>query len=184
MTKKNKRNSQASLLHGGQTMPSTSSEKKHDDLIKELLPELLTSELFRNALADLITLCLENSLEKLQKQFSDLSDRIHELEDLSTQNQKALYDLRTTVRELEFSPKDEHLSKVNKDSDLFLRIHGLDAQPSDFCDNFCNIVSSKLRINCYSDQLTVHSIAMPAEESIPSESCATRELSAKKGGTI
>lgn len=150
MTKRrhqNKGNSQSSLQT--QSIPSTSSTTNNDSFIKELL----TSPLFRNSLADMIVLCLE----KLQTRLSDLTDQVSDLEELFTQNQKALNDLTSTVNELELIPKVNHISKDNTEPNL-LRIQGLidekNPENQDICASFCQLVSNTLHIPCDASQFS------------------------------
>ena len=83
----------------------------------------------------------------------------------------AISDLLSCIDELNQSPNQSPEAKDQNDSDLLLRIHGIDASPTDFCEKLCHIVSSKLHIPCTSDLFSI------SEMHTPSENSATRAAS-------
>ena len=127
-----------------QAQPSTSSGNNQEHLIKEII----NSGLFRNSLADMIVKCVE----KLSVKLNELSESIADMEAVIIKNEKAIAGLISTVNELESIPKHRSPSKdITSESNL-LRIHGLDEENGNICEQFHLIVTDKLHIPCTIDQ--------------------------------
>ena len=159
------------------------SQQPHSSNSQNLLPnqnlikEIVESKLFHECLSSMIMHCLPTFDKKIQ----DLSDSIADLEELISKHEESINHLKSLSNELESMPNRTVTFHDNDSTDLLLRIQGINAPISDFCDNFCNIVTTKLHINCSIDQVSVLP-TKPTGESSPIESCATREPSAP--GTI
>ena len=161
MAGKGQRNRKQTSQSQLQPKPSTSDSKN------ELIKEIITSALFKDCLADMIIHCLES----IQNKIADMQEEIAAMNESISKNKQSISDLLSCIDELNQSPNQSPEAKDKNDSDLLLRIHGIDASPTDFCEKLCHIVSTKLHIPCTPEQFST------TEKHTPPENSATRAAS-------
>ena len=136
MTKPKRRQSSNSSL---QPQPSTSKQST-----TSLIKEITTHSLFRECLADMMVKCLV----KIQNRLSELSDQIADLQQLFTQNEKAITDLKSCVAELKMYANECTVPENVESKSLLLRVHGINTESGNICEQFCHLVSTKMAIPC------------------------------------
>ena len=138
----------------GSVQPST-SDTKHEQLIKELTQ----SKLFHEYLAEMIIHCITS----IQNKIDDMEEELTAMNESISKNKQSISDLLSCIDELNQSPVQSPEANNQNDTDLLLRIHGINASPADFCEKLCQIVSTRLHIPCTPELFSTSEMHTPPE---------------------